>query len=363
MTRGSLRDRKGQSLFAIICEAAVAVSEEERPLIMMTSLVTGGAGFIGSHVAQALLDRGHAVTIVDDLSGGSLANVPSGAAFVEGSVVSADVVDALFSRYRFDYVFHLAAYAAEGLSHFIRRFNYTNNVIGSVNLINASVNNSVKCFVFTSSIAVYGAAQVPMAEETVPLPEDPYGVAKYSVELDLKAAHEMFGLNHVIFRPHNVYGEHQNIADRYRNVIGIFMNQIMRGEPMTIFGDGGQKRAFSYIKDVAPAIAAAAETPAAYNETYNIGADIPYSVNELAHVVAASMGENPGIRHLPARREVRDAFASHDKVRAMFGNRSPVPLDEGILRMAKWAREVGARASGSFGQLEIRRNLPSSWLD
>jgi UDP-glucose 4-epimerase len=242
---------------------------------MMTSLVTGGAGFIGSHVAQALLDRGHAVTIVDDLSGGSLANVPSGAAFVEGSVVSADVVDALFSRYRFDYVFHLAAYAAEGLSHFIRRFNYTNNVIGSVNLINASVNNSVKCFVFTSSIAVYGAAQVPMAEETVPLPEDPYGVAKYSVELDLKAAHEMFGLNHVIFRPHNVYGEHQNIADRYRNVIGIFMNQIMRGEPMTIFGDGGQKRAFSYIKDVAPAIAAAAETPAAYNVTYNIGAGSP----------------------------------------------------------------------------------------
>ncbi len=325
--------------------------------------MTGGAGFIGSHVAQALLDRGHAVTVLDDLSGGSLANVPPVATFVEGSVVSADVVNDLFNRYRFDYVFHLAAYAAEGLSHFIRGFNYTNNVIGSVNLINASVNNSVKCFVFTSSIAVYGAAQVPMTEETVPAPEDPYGVAKYAVELDLRAAHEMFGLNHVIFRAHNVYGEHQNIGDRYRNVIGIFMNQIMRGEPMTIFGDGGQKRAFSYIKDIAPIIASAAETPEAYNETFNIGADMPYSVNELARVVAASMGENARIRYLAERKEVREAFASHDKVRALFGTPPPVSLDEGIGRMARWAREVGARASGSFGQIEIRRNLPSNWID
>src|SRR5690606_24729495 len=143
-------------------------------------------------------------------------------------------------------------YAAEGLSHFIRRFNYTNNLIGSVNLINEAIKHDIKCFVFTSSIAVYVVAEPPMVETMVPQPEDPYGVSKYSVEQDLKIAHEMFGLNYIVFRPHNVYGEHQNIGDRYRNVIGIFMNQIMQGKPLTVFGDGQQTRAFSYIDDVAP---------------------------------------------------------------------------------------------------------------
>jgi UDP-glucose 4-epimerase len=162
-------------------------------------------------------------------------------------------------------VFHLAAYAAEGLSHFIKRFNYSNNLLGSVNLINASVNFDVKCVVFTSSIAVYGANQVPMTEDIVPKPEDSYGIAKYAVELELEESHKMFGLNYITFRPHNVYGEYQNIGDMYRNVIGIFMNQIMQGKPVTIFGDGEQTRAFSYIGDVAPVIAESIERPSAYN--------------------------------------------------------------------------------------------------
>ena len=192
----------------------------------------------------------------------------------------------LFEEHQFEYVFHLAAYAAEGLSHFIRRFNYQNNLIGSINLINASVNaGTVKCFVFTSSIAVYGANQLPMREDTTPLPEDPYGVSKLAVELDLKSAHEMFGLDYMIFRPHNVYGERQNIGDPYRNVVGIFMNQIMQGKELTIFGDGLQTRAFSHIDDVAPIIAKAIERPDAYNEIFNIGADTPYTVKELATIV------------------------------------------------------------------------------
>lgn len=135
---------------------------------------------------------------------------------------------------RFDYVYHLAAYAAEGLSHFIKRFNYNNNLIGSINLINASINTGVKCFVFTSSIAVYGTSpELPMTEATLACPEDPYGIAKYAVEQELKVSHEMFGLDYIIFRPHNVYGERQNIGDKYRNVVGIFMNQILQGKPMT----------------------------------------------------------------------------------------------------------------------------------
>ena len=208
----------------------------------MKALVTGGAGFIGSHVIQALLDRQADVLALDDLSGGFEENIPDGARFVRGSIVDSALVERLFAEEKFDYVFHLAAYAAEGLSHFIREFNYTNNVVGSMSVINACVRHPVKCLVFTSSIAVYGANQVPMLEETVPAPEDPYGIAKYAVEMDLVAARRMFGLNSIVFRPHNVYGERQNIGDRYRNVIGIFMNQIMRGEPLTVFGDGEQQR-------------------------------------------------------------------------------------------------------------------------
>src|SRR5262245_4470208 len=139
---------------------------------MSRVLVTGGAGFIGSHVADALIARGHDVTILDDLSGGFRQNVPAAAAFVDGSVVDDTVVNRLFADHRFDHVYHLAAYAAEGLSHFIKRFNYTNNVIGSVNLLNAAISTGVQTFVFTSSIAVYGSTPAPMREDDVPAPEE-----------------------------------------------------------------------------------------------------------------------------------------------------------------------------------------------
>ncbi|MTI38899.1 NAD-dependent epimerase/dehydratase family protein, partial [Fulvivirga lutimaris] len=187
---------------------------------MIKSLVTGGAGFIGAHVTNELLTLGHKVVVLDDLSGGFKDNVNTKATFIKGSICDQELVNSLFEQHQFDYVYHLAAYAAEGLSHFIRNFNYNNNLIGSINLINAAVNHKIKCFVFTSSIAVYGSQAVPMIETAAPMPEDPYGIAKYAVEMDLKAAHEMFGLNYVIFRPHNVYGRLQNISDRYRNVIG-----------------------------------------------------------------------------------------------------------------------------------------------
>ena len=329
----------------------------------MRSLVTGGAGFIGAHVSTSLAGRGHDVVVLDDLSGGFRDNVPDGTTFVDGSVTDAGLVQRLFDEHEFDYVFHLAAYAAEGLSHFIRRFNYTNNVIGSMNLINEAVRHEVKCFVFTSSIAVYGAEQVPMTEDTVPRPEDPYGIAKYAVEQDLRAAHNMFGLDHVIFRPHNVYGEFQNIGDRYRNVVGIFMNQLMQGEPLTVFGDGEQTRAFSYISDVAPYIAASVDVPAAYNEVFNIGADRPFTVNELAARVVEAMGIEGEIRHLPARNEVVDAVADHEKAQRVFQMTDPVSLEEGLGRMAEWAKRVGPRRGEEFANIELTRGLPQVWLE
>ncbi len=339
---------------------------------MLASLVTGGAGFIGSHVADHLIAAGHRIVVLDDLTGGFLDNVNPAATFVEGSILDAALVDRLFDTHRFDYVFHLAAYAAEGLSHFIKRFNYANNLIGSVNVINAAVNTgTVKCFVFTSSIAVYGRSQLPMREDLTPVPEDPYGIAKYAVERELHASFEMFGLPFIVFRPHNVYGERQNIGDRYRNVVGIFMNQAMRGEPMTIFGDGRQRRAFTHIDDVAPIVAGSIGVPAAYGGVFNIGADTPVTVADLAGVVAREMGVAPDIRFLPARQEVVDAYASHEKARRVFasvrsrgaGADEPagVSLEDGIRRMAAWAKRHGSRESSTFSAIEIRKNLPPSW--
>lgn len=326
-------------------------------------LVTGGAGFIGSHVTEALIKRGHAVTVLDDLSGGFTDNVVAGAEFVRGSINDVDLVNRLFAQIQFDYVYHLAAYAAEGLSHFIKRFNYNNNLIGSVNLINAAINTGVKCFVFTSSIAVYGASpELPMTEETPAHPEDPYGIAKLAVEQELKVCKAMFDLDYIIFRPHNVYGERQNIGDKYRNVVGIFMNQILQGKPMTVFGDGTQTRAFSYIGDLAPIIAESIDTPAAYNQIFNIGADQPYSVNELAEAVARAMGVQPNLVHLPARNEVLNAYSSHEKVQRVFGERKLHSLDEGLTRMAQWVKQHGARQSQKFEGIEVTKNFPKAWL-
>lgn len=326
-----------------------------------TSLVTGGAGFMGSHVAEQLLRMGHEVVVLDDLSGGFRENVPNGATFVQGTILDHGLIDCLFDGHEFDYVFHLAAYAAEGLSHFIKRFNYNNNLIGSVNLINAALNHNVKRFVFTSSIAVYGAGQSPMSEDMIPIPEDSYGIAKLAVEQELRVSHEMFGLDYVIFRPHNVYGERQNIGDRYRNVVGIFMNQLLRGEPMTIFGDGTQQRAFTHIDDVAPIIASSGDLSTARNQVFNVGADVPYTVNELAEIVAFAMGHGCKVNYLDARNEVKIAFSDHSKAERVFGTCKKISLKEGVSRMAAWVRGHGARESSVFEDVEVLKNMPPNW--
>jgi len=316
---------------------------------------------MGSHVADRLIQVGHEVIVMDDLSGGFRQNVPREATFVQGSILDHELINRLFDHYSFDYVYHLAAYAAEGLSHFIKRFNYNNNLIGSVNLINAAINHDVKCFVFTSSIAVYGQGQSPMMEDMTPAPEDSYGISKLAVEQELRVSHEMFGLDYVVFRPHNVYGERQNVGDRYRNVVGIFMNQLLLGETMTVFGDGTQQRAFTHIDDVAPIMAASVDFPAARNQIFNVGADVPHTVNNLAEVVAEAMGKPCSIRHLDARKEVKIAFSDHSKAELVFGKRAKTCLAEGVVAMAEWVRRHGARESSIFEDIEVSRNMPPSW--
>ncbi len=316
---------------------------------------------MGSHIADELIKMGHIVTVLDDLSGGFANNVNPKAEFIKGSIGDYKLINELFEKNKFNYVYHLAAYAAEGLSHFIKRFNYENNLIGSVNLINASVNYGVKCFLFTSSIAVYGSNQLPMKEDMTPIPEDSYGIAKYAVEQELKITKELFGLDYIIFRPHNVYGERQNVGDKYRNVIGIFMNQIMQNKPMTIFGDGEQKRAFTHINDIAPVMAKAAFNLHAYEKIFNIGADKPYTVNQLTKYVAKAMGVEHNVVNVEARNEVVEAYSDHSLAQEILGLEIKTSLEDGTRSMAEWAKKEGVKQSQYFDNIEINKNLPKAW--
>jgi UDP-glucose 4-epimerase len=329
----------------------------------MSVLVTGGAGFIGSHVTDELIKQGEHVIVIDDLSGGFEENVNPNAIFIKGDICDYELVKQIFTDYKIEYVFHLAAYAAEGLSHFIKRFNYNNNLIGSVNLINQSIIHKIKCFVFTSSIAVYGKNQLPMTEDITPMPEDSYGIAKYAVEQELQISHNMFGLNYIIFRPHNVYGERQNIGDKYRNVLGIFMNQILQNKPLTIFGDGKQTRAFSYIGDVAPVIAKSVKIEKAYNEIFNVGADIPYNIIDLVEKLKEIMQCEPEIRFLEPRNEVVHAYSSHKKAEKVFNIKEKTNLDDGLRKMVLWVTKYGSKKTKNFSNIEIEEKLPAVWKE
>eukprot|EP00927_Polykrikos_kofoidii_P061916 TRINITY_DN56743_c0_g1_i1.p1 TRINITY_DN56743_c0_g1~~TRINITY_DN56743_c0_g1_i1.p1 ORF type:complete len:477 (+),score=95.21 TRINITY_DN56743_c0_g1_i1:88-1518(+) len=367
---------------------AVPVAELEAAR-SRTALVTGAAGFVGSHVARHCRDLGMSVIAIDDLSGGFKSNIPAGVEFLQGDIKDPLFLERVFNERRIDFVYHLAAYAAEGLSHFIRSFNYRTNLVGSVELLNQALKGNVSSFVFTSSIAVYGSIndlsqmQNPnrslstsghkprtkvevrgLTEEDQPTPEDPYGIAKLAFELDLKAAHELFGLNYVVFRPHNVYGPHQNMFDKYRNVVGIFINQIHHEKPITVFGDGEQVRAFSYIDDVAPAIARGPLVPSARNQVFNVGADKPYTVNELATAISKAMG-SPGhpIVKEPARLEVEVAVSTHDKVKAHFPSPPAMSLEDGLARTVAWYRSQGKFFKPvEFSSVEVIGRMPPSWV-
>jgi len=353
------------------------------------ALVTGAAGFVGSHVARHCLDLGMHVVALDDLSGGFLSNVPTGATFIKGDVKDAMLLERIFTEHEIHYVYHLGAYAAEGLSHFIRSFNYRTNLVGSVEILNQAVKHRIECFVFTSSIAVYGGindlSQMQNAsrslstsghkpkttdeskgfvEDDRPSPEDPYGIAKFAFELDLHAARELFGVDFVIFRPHNVYGPHQNMFDKYRNVVGIFINQVVHGKPMTVFGTGEQVRAFSYIDDVAPVISRGPLAPEARNQIFNVGGEKAYTINQLTTAIknAFDKPEYP-IDYQPARLEVEVAVSNHAKVKEVFGTPEAVTLDEGLKMTMEWYKSQGKFFKPvEFVSVEVKDRMPPSWV-
>lgn len=329
-----------------------------------TVLVTGCAGFIGAAVARALIDNGHSVVGIDDLSGGYVDNIPTGVCFYQGSIGNEELVNAIFSHHSPHAVIHLAAYAAEGLSHHVRLFNYTNNVLGSVTLINAALNHNTEHFVFISTMAVFGDQPTPFNEEMRPIPADPYAIGKYAVEQDLRIAGETHGLKWTIIRPYSVYGPGQNLADGYRNVVSIFCSQALRGVPLTIFGDGEQRRAFSFISEVAPVIAATVDREDCKGQVFCVGGSVNYSVNHLAECVSQAMDVEHKVVHLAPRHEVKMAWCDNAKTKEWFPHLfRPVPLSEGMEKMAQYVRQRGVQKPRPFGRIEVARNLHPKWVN
>jgi UDP-glucose 4-epimerase len=327
----------------------------------MSVLITGAAGLLGTNFSQYLCEKGYDVVGIDDLSGGYEDYIDPRVKFYKTDLKDSSGVDEIFQNHDIDYVYHFAAYAAVGLSPFIRRFNYMNNVIASVNLINASINCGVKKFIFTSSMDVYGENQVPFTEDMVPAPEDPYGIAKYTIEQDLWAANDHFGLEYTIIRPHNVAGIYQNIWDKYRNVIGIWIRQALNGLPITIYGDGTQIRSFSDIRFYMQPF-----EKLMYNhsgEVFNIGADQYCSINELATMfqkVASANGCETERVYLESRKEVHTAYCDHKKAKEILGFNDDTNMEQLVESMFLWGKDQPNREV-KLMPYEIEKNMYSYW--
>ena len=328
----------------------------------MKIFVTGCAGLLGANYTRHLLNNGHEVIGIDDLSGGYKAFIAKGEKFkfIKLNLEKRKKLVELFEEHKPDALLHFAAYAAEGLSPFIRNFNYRNNLICSANLINECINHNTK-FIFTSSMAVYGEQEPPFTEDKRPQPVDPYGIAKYAVECDLKLAHEQFGLRYNIVRPHNVLGIYQNIWDRYRNVIGIFIRKTLNRQPILVYGDGEQTRAFSDIKYyMEPFDRLLTDCD---NETFNIGADKYFTLNEVAKTVqeiGKKYGYEVPIEYGEPRHEVKHAYCNHDKAKNLLKFEDDTKLEELIESIFVWAMKQPSRKVKTM-EYEVTKNIYDYW--
>ncbi len=324
-------------------------------------LITGVAGLLGSRLADWIVENRPEIKVVgiDNLSGGYKENVNSSVDLWEMDLVT-HPIENCFKYHDFDYVFHFAAYAAEGLSPFIRSFNYQNNLVATSRVVNNCIKHDVKRLVFTSTMAVYGHGNPPFDESHVPAPVDPYGIAKYGCEMDIQVAGEQHGLDWCIIRPHNVYGIKQNIWDKYRNVLGIWMYQYMNGEPMTIFGDGEQKRAFSYIDDCLEPLWKAAVDERASKQIINLGSSKFHTINEANKILRRVIGNGEFI-YKEQRHEVKNAHPTWTKSEKLLDYQDKTDLETGLRIMWEWAKTQPQRERFVWEKYELDKGIYSFW--
>ena len=327
----------------------------------MNVLITGVAGLLGSRLADWIIENIPDAYVVgmDDLSGGYRENVNKKVHFWQMDLTE-HPIENCFENHKFDYVFHFAAYAAEGLSPFMRSYNYQNNLISTARIVNNCIKYDVKRLVFTSSCAVYGHNNDVLDENDTPLPIDPYGIAKYACEMDIKAAGMQHGLDWCIIRPHNMYGAKQNIWDRYRNVLGIWMAQHLDGNHMTIYGDGMQQRAFSYIDDSLEPLWKAAILPEASREIINLGGNVGYTINEASLIMQDVIGGGK-VTYKEERYEAKRSMPSWKKSADILGFEHKTHLRNGLEKMWEWAQNQKKRPIQSFDKYELDKGIYSYW--
>jgi len=328
----------------------------------MRVLITGVAGLLGSRLADWLIENIEGVQIcgIDDLSGGYKENINPRVHFWQMNLTE-HPIENCFDYFKPDYVFHFAAYAAEGLSPFIREYNYVNNLQATAAIVNNCIKHDVKRLVFTSTLAIYGHGYGGIFDEAqIPKPIDPYGVAKYGCEMDIQIAGEQHGLDWTIIRPHNVYGVKQNIWDKYRNVLGIWMYQHLNGEPMTIFGDGEQTRAFSFIDDSLEPLWNAAIRPEASKQIINLGGIEEISIKYASEVLREVIGSGEVI-HLEGRHEVKHSIPTFQKSIDILGFKHQTNLKEGLSQMWEWAQKQPMRERFIWPEYELDKGIYSFW--
>jgi UDP-glucose 4-epimerase len=328
----------------------------------MKVLITGVAGLLGSRLSDYIIENHPDVKVVgiDDLSGGYKENVNPKVEFWQMNLVT-HPIENCFEVHEFDYVYHFAAYAAEGLSPFIRQYNYENNLVATARIINQCIKHNVKRLVFTSTLAVYGHQDGNIFDETqIPKPIDPYGVAKFGCEMDVQIAGEQHGLDWCIIRPHNVFGVNQNIWDKYRNVLGIWMYQHIIGEPMTIFGDGNQTRAFSYIDDSLQPLWKASQDPRASKQIINLGGIKEYSINEANEILREVIGGG-SVQYHEQRHEVKHSIPTWQKSIDLLDFEFKTDLKEGLTKMWEWAKKQPVRERFVWSSYELDKGIYSFW--
>ena len=328
----------------------------------MKVLITGVAGLLGSRLADWIIENKPEVDVigVDDLSGGYLENINPKVELWQMNLVE-HPIENLFEFHKIDYVFHFAAYAAEGLSPFIRCYNYDNNLKATAKIVNECIKHDVKRLVFTSTLAVYGHGNGGIFDETQQQsPIDPYGVAKYGCEMDIQIAGEQHGLDWCIIRPHNVYGVKQNIWDKYRNVLGIWMYQHLNGEDMTIFGDGEQTRAFSFIDDSLEPLWNSAVRKEASKEIINLGGIEEISIKEASTILREVIGEGDVV-HLEERHEVKHSIPTYQKSIDLLGFEHKTSMKDGLTQMWEWVKKQPMRERFVWSEYELDKGIYSYW--
>jgi UDP-glucose 4-epimerase len=314
---------------------------------MAAYLVTGGCGFIGSHLADALVARGHRVRILDDLSTGARKNAPA-----KAEVLVGDVAEVSAARRAMDGMagcFHLAAIPSVPKSVSAWLPTHRVNLGGTIAVLEASRANGAVPVVYASSAAVYGdLPTLPLSETAQLAPQSPYGADKAASELQAHAAFAVYGIPSTGLRFFNVFGPRQDPASPYSGVISIFAEKLLAGQPLTIFGDGEQSRDFIYVDDVVAALIAAMEQQNKSARVFNVARGERVTVLRLVAALERVVGRKAEVRHAPPRTgDVRHSQGDTRRIRESLGFAAKVGLEEGLASLMDWLRSEAAATAPS----------------